>query len=97
MVWLGKTGRVCTIGFDKFVAVFFFFRLPLSPKNITFLCLLLFRGSQREIKVFEANNLSKPIATQVIDVSPSVLVPYYDEDTSVLFLWGRVSNSIFLV
>jgi len=57
----------------------------------------VFRGSQREIKVFEANNLSKSIATQVIDVSPSVLVPYYDEDTSVLFLWGRVSNSIFLV
>ena len=92
MVWLGKTGRVCTIGFDKFVAL-----LPSSFPKKHNLCLLLFRGSQREIKVFEANNLSKPIATQVIDVSPSVLVPYYDEDTSVLFLWGRVSNSIFLV
>jgi len=48
------------------------------------------RGSQREIKVFNSQDLSKPIASQAIDVSPSVLVPFYDEDTGVLFLWGRV-------
>jgi len=65
--WLGKTGKICTVGFDK--------------------------GSQREIKIFDASDLSKPLSTTTIDVSPGVLVPYYDEDTSVLFLWGRGDSS----
>jgi hypothetical protein len=86
------------VGLERLVA---FAQLDLTSA-LLFLSVFLFpfffspyvyfsRGSQREIKVFEASDLSKPIATQTIDVSPSVLVPFYDEDTSVLFLWGRVS------
>ena len=73
VVWLGKTGRIATIGAD--------------------------RSSNREIRVYDADNLAAgALSTTQMDISPGVLVPYYDEDTKVLFLWGRVrANKWFCV
>ncbi|CAO3573663.1 unnamed protein product [Mortierella alpina] len=43
------------------------------------------RGSQREILLFDANDLERgPIDSKKMDISPGVLVPHYDADTSVL-------------
>lgn len=52
---------------------------------------LCFRVSERQIYVFKIDNLNTPLNTVGLDVSPAILMPYYDEDSSTLFLTGRVS------
>ncbi|KAF9945979.1 Coronin-7 [Mortierella alpina] len=48
------------------------------------------RGSQREILLFDANDLERgPIDSKKMDMSPGVLVPHYDADTSVLAVSAR--------
>ncbi|KAG0295526.1 Coronin-7 [Linnemannia gamsii] len=48
------------------------------------------RGSQREILLFDANDLGKgPIESKKMDASPGILVPHYDPDTSVLGISAR--------
>lgn len=49
-----------------------------------------FRVSERQIYVFKVDNLNTPLNTVGLDVSPAILMPYYDEDSSTLFLTGRV-------
>lgn len=53
--------------------------------------MVYFRVSERQIYVFKADNLNNPLTTVGLDVSPAILMPYYDEDSSTLFLTGRVS------
>lgn len=36
------------------------------------------------------DDLNNPLNTVGLDVSPAILMPYYDEDSSTLFLTGRV-------
>lgn len=52
--------------------------------------ILFFRVSERQIYVFKVDNLNIPLNTVGLDVSPAILMPYYDEDSSTLFLTGRV-------
>ncbi|KAJ3018017.1 Coronin-7 [Thoreauomyces humboldtii] len=47
------------------------------------------KASQRELRVYDATNLASPLFTTTIDTSPSLLIPFYDEDTSILYLTGR--------
>lgn len=47
--------------------------------------------SERQIMVFKANNLNTPVNTVGLDVSPAILMTFYDEDSSTLFLTGKVS------
>ncbi|KAI1296084.1 Coronin-7 [Mortierella claussenii] len=48
------------------------------------------RGSQREILLFNSNDLAKgPIDKKIMDNSPGILVPHYDPDTSVLGISAR--------
>lgn len=47
--------------------------------------------SQRLISVYKIDNLDNPLNTIVSDVSPSILIPFYDEDSSTLFVTGKVS------
>ncbi|KAK3809740.1 MAG: hypothetical protein J3R72DRAFT_81453 [Linnemannia gamsii] len=48
------------------------------------------RGSQREILLYDANDLAKgPIESKKMDASPGILVPHYDPDTSVLGISAR--------
>ena len=51
-----------------------------------------FRASEREIRLYDATNLAQPLTSLTIDVSPGLLAPHYDEDTGVLYLWGRVNR-----
>lgn len=53
----------------------------------------MLRVSERQIYVFKTDNLNNPLTTVGLDVSPAILMPYYDEDSSTLFLTGRVSNT----
>ncbi|KAG7207127.1 hypothetical protein KM043_001001 [Ampulex compressa] len=51
--------------------------------------------SERQIYVFKADNLGSSITTVGLDVSPAILMPYYDEDSSTLFLTGRGDSTIY--
>jgi len=45
--------------------------------------------SAREVKVWDLKNLSKPLTSETIDTASGVLLPLYDNDTSVLYLSGK--------
>ncbi|XP_012141372.1 coronin isoform X2 [Megachile rotundata] len=51
--------------------------------------------SERQIYVFKTDNLNNPLTTVGLDVSPAILMPYYDEDSSTLFLTGRGDSTIY--
>lgn len=53
--------------------------------------------SERQIMVFKANDLSMPLNTIGLDVSPAILIPFYDEDSSTLFLTGKVCEFSFSI
>jgi hypothetical protein len=61
----------------------------------------LCRVSERQIQIFKADSLSVPLNTVGLDVSPAILIPFYDEDSSTLFLTGKVcinhSYSLFVI
>ncbi|KAJ3159447.1 Coronin-7 [Geranomyces michiganensis] len=65
-------------------------------KDMKLLTIGFGRGSQREIRMYDPENLSAALHTKVIDTSPSLLMPFYDEDTSVLFLSGRGETSTLM-
>nr|XP_012219924.1 PREDICTED: coronin-7 isoform X1 [Linepithema humile] len=52
--------------------------------------------SERQIYVFKVDNLNTPLNTVGLDVSPAILMPYYDEDSSTLFLTGRGDSTIYV-
>lgn len=60
--------------------------------NLLLFIFFFFRVSERQIYVFKTDNLNTPLTTVGLDVSPAILMPYYDEDSSTLFLTGRVSE-----
>ncbi|XP_039632319.1 coronin-7 [Polypterus senegalus] len=46
--------------------------------------------SERQISLYQVGTLSSgPLVALSIDASPSTLIPFYDEDTSVVFLTGK--------
>ena len=53
-------------------------------------CFLLTRASNRTISVYDHRNLSDVLSTVEINVAPATLIPFYDEDSSVIFLSAKV-------
>ncbi|XP_055843173.1 coronin-7 isoform X5 [Episyrphus balteatus] len=51
--------------------------------------------SERQISVYNANKLTAPLNTISLDVSPSILIPFYDEDSSTLFATGKGDSTIY--
>lgn len=51
-----------------------------------------YRSSDRSIRVYHPEDLTNLLQREDLDVSPTILVPHYDEDSSTLFLTGRVSH-----
>ncbi|KAK2563477.1 Coronin-7 [Acropora cervicornis] len=45
--------------------------------------------STRIISVYDSRNLSETLSTLEINIAPSVLIPFYDEDSAVLFLSSK--------
>ena len=52
------------------------------------------KSSQRLVYAFKSTDLSSALNTLNLDVSPTLLVPYYDDDSSTLFLTGRGDTTI---
>lgn len=40
--------------------------------------------------VSEQNNFEEPVALQEMDTSNGVLLPFYDSDSSIVYLCGKV-------
>lgn len=51
--------------------------------------------SERQIMVFKSSDLNSPLNTIGLDVSPAILIPFYDEDSSTLFLTGKGDTTIY--
>ena len=50
---------------------------------------ILFRTSERQVMVYRVSDL-KEVHTVPLDVSPTILIPYYDQDSNTLFVTGKV-------
>ncbi|XP_034248908.1 coronin-7 isoform X3 [Thrips palmi] len=51
--------------------------------------------SERQISVYKSHALNVPMNTIGLDVSPSILIPFYDEDSSTLFVTGRGDSTLY--
>ncbi|XP_077021502.1 coronin-6 isoform X1 [Tamandua tetradactyla] len=52
------------------------------------------RMSQRELGLWDPNNFEEPVALQEMDTSNGVLLPFYDSDSSIIYLCGKGDSSI---
>jgi len=52
------------------------------------------RQSKRQFKIWDARKVEKELACQDIDQAAGVIMPFFDEDTSVLFLAGKGDGNI---
>jgi len=52
------------------------------------------KNSVRKVSLYDTRNLGDPISEIELDQSAGVLVPYYDEDTSILFIAGKGDGNI---
>lgn len=53
------------------------------------------RVSERQIILYSADDITKEIASHGIDVNPAILIPFYDEGSSTLFLAGKGDTTVF--
>ncbi|XP_042209548.1 coronin-7-like [Homarus americanus] len=51
--------------------------------------------SERQISVYKATELTKPANTVGTDISPAMLIPFYDSDCSTLFATGKGDSTIY--
>ncbi|CAD7091004.1 unnamed protein product [Hermetia illucens] len=52
--------------------------------------------SERQISIYDAHKLNSPLNTVSLDVSPAILIPFYDEDSSTLFVTGKGDSTIYV-
>ncbi|KAI8982688.1 hypothetical protein BDB01DRAFT_836125 [Pilobolus umbonatus] len=52
------------------------------------------RMSDRQLNLWDATNLAKPIKSEYIDTSSGVLMPFYDTDTKMLYVAGKGDGNI---
>ena len=52
-----------------------------------------YRQSERQVMVYRASDL-KEVNTVPLDVSPTILIPYYDQDSNTLFVTGKVYDKL---
>ena len=55
------------------------------------------RFSDRQYGVWDEKNLNTPLRLDTIDSSSGVLTPFYDHDTRVVFVAGKVSMCLYCV
>ncbi|XP_021695077.1 coronin-7 isoform X3 [Aedes aegypti] len=51
--------------------------------------------SERQIYVYKATDLGAPLGMVGLDVSPAILIPFYDEDSSTIFATGKGDSTIY--
>ncbi|CAF1350236.1 unnamed protein product, partial [Adineta ricciae] len=49
---------------------------------------------ERQISIWNANDLSKPLTVETVDFSAGALIPYYDHDTRTVYLAGKGDGNI---
>ncbi|XP_066511873.1 coronin-1C-A isoform X1 [Hoplias malabaricus] len=52
------------------------------------------RMSERQLALWNPQNMEEPISVHELDTSNGVLLPFYDPDTSVVYLCGKGDSSI---
>jgi len=52
------------------------------------------KGSEREYAIWDPANLSRPLIQTAIDTASGLIMPFYDDDTGVLFLAGKGDGNI---
>uniref|UniRef100_A0ABM5EZT7 Coronin n=1 Tax=Pogona vitticeps TaxID=103695 RepID=A0ABM5EZT7_9SAUR len=53
--------------------------------------------SERQLSLYQAKSVTDgPVAVVNLDVSPSTLIPFYDPDTSMVFLSGKGDTRLFM-
>lgn len=52
------------------------------------------RMSERQLALWDAKDLSEPMAVQEMDTSNGVLLPFYDPDTNMVYLCGKGDSTI---
>lgn len=54
------------------------------------------RISDRQLFIWDTKNMKEPIKQEVIDISSGVLMPFYDNDTKMLYLAGKVKINFYI-
>jgi len=52
------------------------------------------RMSDRQVAIFDYKNLAEPIKTENLDTSSGLLMPFYDNDTKILYIAGKGDGNI---
>ncbi|KAF2070562.1 hypothetical protein CYY_008125 [Polysphondylium violaceum] len=52
------------------------------------------KQSEREYQLWDSRNLGQPLTSGLLDQLAGVITPYYDEDTSVVYLAGKGDGTI---
>ncbi|XP_072127512.1 coronin-1A-like [Mobula birostris] len=52
------------------------------------------RMTERQVALWDPKSMDNPMSMQEIDVSSGVLIPFYDQDTGVVYLCGKGDSSI---
>jgi len=52
------------------------------------------KASEREYQLWDSRNLNQPLTSNTLDQLAGVITPYYDEDTSVVYLAGKGDGTI---
>ncbi|XP_049717146.1 coronin-6 isoform X2 [Loxodonta africana] len=52
------------------------------------------RMSERQLALWDPNHFEEPVALQEMDTSNGVLLPFYDPDSSIVYLCGKGDSSI---
>ncbi|XP_056313515.1 uncharacterized protein LOC130228996 isoform X1 [Danio aesculapii] len=52
------------------------------------------RMSERQLALWDPENIDEPVAVHEMDTSNGVLLPFYDPDTNVVYLCGKGDSSI---
>jgi len=50
--------------------------------------------SERQFKLWDPRDISKPLAEESIDTAAGILMPFWDEDTSIMYLAGKGDGNI---
>lgn len=51
--------------------------------------------SERQISLYQVKDLSVPLNTVGLDVAPAILMTFYDDDSSTLFVTGKGDSTIY--
>ena len=52
------------------------------------------KSFQRDIQLWDIRNTSEPVHESSIDSGNNVLTPFYDYDTSIVYLVGKVGRTL---